>query len=141
ALCFVCTYDVAHAYIASHPCTPIPLSLVVFFFHDTPTPEIYTLSLHDALPISLAVDELPDDLGRLRETGGPFGGRPQIDPVGVVLERVPRRADPEDRAPVRDVVERRRHVGEHRRMPMRNSRDEAADADVLRQRGVRGLGL
>src|SRR5207248_11266055 len=22
------------------------------FFHDTPTPEIYTLSLHDALPIS-----------------------------------------------------------------------------------------
>src|SRR3712207_8396489 len=25
---------------------------VVFFFNDTPTPEIYTLSLHDALPIS-----------------------------------------------------------------------------------------
>src|SRR5437764_15051963 len=24
---------------------------VVFFFHDTPTTEIYTLSLHDALPI------------------------------------------------------------------------------------------
>src|SRR4029434_11355630 len=24
----------------------------VFFFNDTPTPEIYTLSLHDALPIS-----------------------------------------------------------------------------------------
>src|SRR5438876_1605351 len=26
--------------------------LVFFFFHDTATPEIYTLSLHDALPIS-----------------------------------------------------------------------------------------
>src|SRR3712207_7493139 len=25
---------------------------VFFFFNDTPTPEIYTLSLHDALPIS-----------------------------------------------------------------------------------------
>src|SRR6266571_1775913 len=30
--------------------------LVVFFFNDTPTTEIYTLSLHDALPISDALD-------------------------------------------------------------------------------------
>src|SRR3712207_8765935 len=29
--------------------------LVVFFFNDTATPEIYTLSLHDALPIYLSV--------------------------------------------------------------------------------------
>src|SRR5438874_4872132 len=28
------------------------LSLYFFFFNDPPTPEIYTLSLHDALPIS-----------------------------------------------------------------------------------------
>src|SRR5262249_61810121 len=28
------------------------LSLLLFFFNDTPTTEIYTLSLHDALPIS-----------------------------------------------------------------------------------------
>src|SRR5256885_4124070 len=27
---------------------------IFFFFNDTPTPEIYTLSLHDALPISPA---------------------------------------------------------------------------------------
>src|SRR5690625_7730716 len=26
--------------------------LFVFFFHATPTPQLYTLSLHDALPIS-----------------------------------------------------------------------------------------
>ena len=26
-------------------------SMIVFFFKDTPTTEIYTLSLHDALPI------------------------------------------------------------------------------------------
>src|SRR5439155_27391506 len=29
------------------------LSYSCFFFHDTPTTAIYTLSLHDALPISL----------------------------------------------------------------------------------------
>src|SRR5256885_16122465 len=30
---------------------PHPLSLFFFFFNDTATTEIYTLSLHDALPI------------------------------------------------------------------------------------------
>src|SRR3989442_5405204 len=29
-----------------------PLSIPIFFFNDTATTEIYTLSLHDALPIS-----------------------------------------------------------------------------------------
>src|SRR5207302_8426318 len=36
------------------PSAPIYLyapSIYYFFFHDTPTTEIYTLSLHDALPI------------------------------------------------------------------------------------------
>src|SRR5207249_11889176 len=31
-----------------------PNTITPFFFTDPPTPEIYTLSLHDALPISLA---------------------------------------------------------------------------------------
>src|SRR2546430_12380640 len=31
-----------------------PLTAVFFFFNDTATTEIYTLSLHDALPISCA---------------------------------------------------------------------------------------
>src|SRR3989449_4497023 len=31
---------------------PCPRTLAVFFFNDTATTEIYTLSLHDALPIS-----------------------------------------------------------------------------------------
>src|SRR2546423_4735658 len=46
------------------------LSLFFFFFNDTATTEIYTLSLHDALPISvdggvvaLLVDQLPRVLG------------------------------------------------------------------------------
>src|SRR2546422_5674996 len=29
--------------------------LIIFFFNDTATTEIYTLSLHDALPISLGI--------------------------------------------------------------------------------------
>ena len=32
-------------------CSLLPLSFLVFFFNDTATTEIYTLSLHDALPI------------------------------------------------------------------------------------------
>src|SRR2546426_1538560 len=36
-----------------------PLSLLFFFFNDTATTEIYTLSLHDALPISSSEDLSP----------------------------------------------------------------------------------
>src|SRR5215216_8108766 len=37
------------------------LSAFFFFFNDTATTEIYTLSLHDALPISLADAPFPAD--------------------------------------------------------------------------------
>src|SRR5437879_8678160 len=42
--------------LSSHLSSYIFLSMFFFFFFfiDTPTPEIYTLSLHDALPISIA---------------------------------------------------------------------------------------
>src|SRR3989337_262152 len=43
-------------------------SLFFFFFNDTATTEIYTLSLHDALPIFLPVVEVPcqeEDHGQL----------------------------------------------------------------------------
>src|SRR2546426_8359865 len=39
--------------------TRIAVSTIFFFFNDTATTEIYTLSLHDALPI-LARDDSPD---------------------------------------------------------------------------------
>src|SRR3712207_7641942 len=35
---------------------------MLFFFNDTATTEIYTLSLHDALPISRAVDDAREDV-------------------------------------------------------------------------------
>src|SRR5688572_1394308 len=40
-----------------HICLPSPFPyLLSFFFNDPPTTEIYTLSLHDALPILLGLD-------------------------------------------------------------------------------------
>src|SRR5438445_8046827 len=46
--------------------SPVPSSLLLFFFfNDTATTEIYTLSLHDALPISRsAAAEAPLPAGR-----------------------------------------------------------------------------
>src|SRR5207248_11425770 len=44
--------------------TPVPRSLCLFHFDAPPLPDVYTLSLHDALPISEADRALPvqDDL-------------------------------------------------------------------------------
>src|SRR4051794_41739675 len=60
------------------PCISLQLLLLAspfFFFNDTATTEIYTLSLHDALPISrrllgALVLGLEDDLGVLRRLVG-----------------------------------------------------------------------
>src|SRR5256885_12625296 len=52
---FVCLHD-----------TLSPLILFFFFFNDTATTEIYTLSLHDALPISAA-----DHGGHQQDKRGP----------------------------------------------------------------------
>src|SRR3712207_9014783 len=44
---------------------------VFFFFNDTATTEIYTLSLHDALPISVAPHGLPAGSGSPAPAGSP----------------------------------------------------------------------
>src|SRR6266511_2961682 len=44
--------------------------LFFFFFNDTATTEIYTLSLHDALPISGEALDLSPDRDRLRAQKG-----------------------------------------------------------------------
>src|SRR2546427_2983793 len=69
-------------------------SLWLFFFNDTATTEIYTLSLHDALPIFVGHG------AALREghaEGGALGG----DPAG---------ADAEHDAPAGERVERSDHL-------------------------------
>ena len=40
---------------------------VLFFFNDTATTEIYTLSLHDALPISRIVEKAYNSLGNIEK--------------------------------------------------------------------------
>src|SRR5690606_41283252 len=48
-----------------HPVTThFPRSRCFFFFHDPPTTEIYTLSLHDALPIWMGFSLPPTSLRR-----------------------------------------------------------------------------
>src|SRR2546422_4870219 len=41
----------------------IPFFFFFFFFNDTATTEIYTLSLHDALPISYGLERMPTPTG------------------------------------------------------------------------------
>src|SRR4030042_1982628 len=59
----------------SSPRRPSPSSRQRFFFNDTATTEIYTLSLHDALPIS---EEIENELQAIPNTNRVqvIGGRP-----------------------------------------------------------------
>src|SRR5258708_26431452 len=52
---------------------PCPQSSFFFFFNDTATTEIYTLSLHDALPISSGC--APRAMGRQLSALSPFPSR------------------------------------------------------------------
>src|SRR3712207_7753976 len=58
------------------------MSLLFFFFNDTATTEIYTLSLHDALPIFGA--RFPDSLARMPTMVEMLGVSPAPVPVGRV---------------------------------------------------------
>src|SRR5687767_15990158 len=54
-----------------------------FFFNDTATTEIYTLSLHDALPIWIEaqrLDHIAVELGGVLPGGGGAGGRELVGP-------------------------------------------------------------
>src|SRR3989449_6729680 len=69
-----------------HPLTLCPvlyLHLFFFFFNDTATTEIYTLSLHDALPICHRGGRAGHGA---RRPGGP-GGVPGGGGVGDVIDR------------------------------------------------------
>src|SRR5256885_16130780 len=61
-----------------------------FFFNDTATTEIYTLSLHDALPISVRLEKLSPGLIPLVSAGtasSAKGTPAEGAPAGVPLDR------------------------------------------------------
>src|SRR2546430_10237494 len=51
------------------------MSFFFFFFNDTATTEIYTLSLHDALPISPRPEALRPSIREIRPPGGELSSR------------------------------------------------------------------
>src|SRR3989454_3562531 len=69
-----------------------PLFFSFFFFNDTATTEIYTLSLHDALPICRAPPRAPADHDRAlphRHERGHGAAAPEGAPVGAHLPLEP----------------------------------------------------
>ena len=60
----------------------------VFFFNDTATTEIYTLSLHDALPIStFTVDDITNKIPKITS---PTGGKIVISKTNGGVEEIGR---------------------------------------------------
>src|SRR5215813_14749058 len=84
------------------------LLLIFFFFNDTATTEIYTLSLHDALPISYfygeRIRQANTYTAQLWYAGGP--SRPKLQDLAVRAFRefgVPTYAEPEQAPPPGDL--------------------------------------
>src|SRR6266511_6187659 len=114
---------------------PLRHSVFIFFFNDTATTEIYTLSLHDALPISQTADEP----SAAREWAGlhvdRFGASPEVKTCA--LGRV---VDDPGRAEDRARAGRRR--SEWAAFPEHGTRfvydpgrvDHSADRKVIRER-------
>src|SRR5947207_12131118 len=64
------------------------VACLVFFFNDTATTEIYTLSLHDALPISFGLSERAVGAGDRVAVGVDAGmAEVRVDPVDQPLGR------------------------------------------------------
>src|SRR5215203_7196346 len=57
--------------MCSYTCSWSCFFFFFFFFNDTATTEIYTLSLHDALPIYLGRDVTPPDHGHRAHRSAP----------------------------------------------------------------------
>src|SRR6266516_2196225 len=62
-------------------------ALLCFFFNDPATTEIYTLSLHDALPIAFAIGALPENLPAVVTTILAYGTQ-ALAKVGAIMKRL-----------------------------------------------------
>src|SRR2546430_3080420 len=91
-----------------------------FFFNDTATTEIYTLSLHDALPISMDVSRararrdargLADILGQTRRHATEIPGQESREPVALrVLEHLEQHPELDAVGMRLDLARRLRHL-------------------------------
>src|SRR6266704_5226321 len=68
-------------YITYIPQPTGPLSFILFFFNDPAPTEIYTLSLHDALPIGTATRYMLNHAHREAEQLGHY----RVDPLHMLL--------------------------------------------------------
>src|SRR5207248_6967126 len=74
-----------------------------FFFHATPTPSLSTLSLHDALPISLGAEVARiGDAGRAEVLLCPAGDPPRVLVVRLARDRVDHLAEDRERRRFRE---------------------------------------
>ncbi len=87
---------------------------------------------------ALVREQAAHDLDRLLEPVDTGDRRLEFDAVRVVLVDLPAGADAEHQPAVGDVVDRRRPVGEDRRMVHRRGSDERAEAHAFGDRGDRG---
>src|SRR2546429_8692896 len=87
------------------------LNLVVFFFNDTATTEIYTLSLHDALPISIFAPHHP-----ARKCSTSSGAVPGQPPLRRASEFRPDTSSNDGRGNPRGAARRGIHRSEERRV-------------------------
>src|SRR3989441_5979342 len=99
--------------------------LSFFFFNDTATTEIYTLSLHDALPIYLERLAKARLALRIRNS------------VHVVDARESAATDPEVEATLADVVHRRGFFGDTQRIVQGEDLERHSDPQARRARGDR----
>ena len=68
---------------------PISVLVLVFFFNDTATTEIYTLSLHDALPICIKSGALPQrEMGSIKSGALPQREMGSIRSEGAAAARI-----------------------------------------------------
>ena len=90
---------------------------------------------------ALVVEERADQAARLTQLREPDRDGVERDAVHPVLGLMPGRAEPEDRAPARDVVERGGHLREDRGVPVGVAGHEHRDLHVLRDRTPGGEDL
>src|SRR4051794_733663 len=87
----------------------------------------------------LAVEECSDRARRLVQPVESLpDARAEVDAVGLVLVVEPGTAEPGDRAPVRDVVDRRDHLRHEPGVPERVRADHQPEPGPLRRHGPRG---